>query len=415
MGEENMKIFWSWQSDHPGKVSRHFIKNTIERALKELKSTPKIDEPIRKAQLDHDRKGVPGSPDLANIILKKIKNSDVFIADVTPIGSSDNTHQKPIMNPNVAIELGYSLATVTDRGLIMILNKHYGDRNSLPFDLAHKAGPIIYNLAPDASKEEIEVEEKKLSSILKIALREMLNSKSVHKKLHHEKTPSLKKDPSRFTKPNTILAKFGTGDYDEMAFSLTGDPLVYIRVIPRNKVTLLRRAESNELIKLIPLPWYGGGYSSLTNNNKYGSISFNSDAKTLVINSAVQLFLNREIWAFSNYRLRKKDDGTFSIPMKAIENDISYSLSKYLAFSVDHLNLSFPIDIEVGAYPVKEYKFIYADKWGEGPDIVMQDHIYWKGSVHTQDNEAVENILREIFRTFFDAAVIERPYNYNGL
>jgi hypothetical protein len=47
-----------------------------------------LEKSERDLHLDHDRKGVPGSPDLARLILDKIKRSAIFVADVTNIGSS---------------------------------------------------------------------------------------------------------------------------------------------------------------------------------------------------------------------------------------------------------------------------------------------------------------------------------------
>src|SRR4051812_15217127 len=104
-----MKVFWSWQSDHPGKIARHFVRYALEQAINDLKQEPEIEEAGRDVELDHDRKGVPGSPDLAAVILEKIRNSNVFVADVTPVGQVDGSPEKRLINSNVAIELGYAL------------------------------------------------------------------------------------------------------------------------------------------------------------------------------------------------------------------------------------------------------------------------------------------------------------------
>ncbi len=65
--------------------------------------------------LDHDRKGVPGSPDLMQEIFAKIDDAAVVVADVTPVSTiparGDEQKEKRNMNPNVAIELGYALKT----------------------------------------------------------------------------------------------------------------------------------------------------------------------------------------------------------------------------------------------------------------------------------------------------------------
>jgi hypothetical protein len=59
-------VFWAWQSDLPGKVSRHFIKNALEEAIAELNEKEDIAEPDEGFRsgwvLNHDRKDVSGSP-----------------------------------------------------------------------------------------------------------------------------------------------------------------------------------------------------------------------------------------------------------------------------------------------------------------------------------------------------------------
>ena len=161
-----MKIFWSWQSDTPGKTGRHFIRQALGDAIEFLKAPDDVEEPIERdirdaLHLDHDRLGVSGSPDLAGLILQKIGASQVVVADVTPVSTfparrteTEVIPEKRNMNPNVAIELGYALHALSDRNVLMVLNTHYGDRSFLPFDLSHKAGPILYDLAPGAPKSK---------------------------------------------------------------------------------------------------------------------------------------------------------------------------------------------------------------------------------------------------------------------
>src|ERR1035437_1347830 len=90
-----MKVFWSWQSDTPGKIGRHFIREALSAAIDELKVEAEVEEPEGRdprfaLHLDQDRQGVPGSPDLARIILDKISVATVFVADVTSIGMAKN-------------------------------------------------------------------------------------------------------------------------------------------------------------------------------------------------------------------------------------------------------------------------------------------------------------------------------------
>jgi hypothetical protein len=59
----------------------------------------------------------------------------------------------------------------------MVQNTHYGNRDDLPFDLRHKAGPIQFTLAPDATKAEITAERAKLKGAFVSALRPHLKVK----------------------------------------------------------------------------------------------------------------------------------------------------------------------------------------------------------------------------------------------
>lgn len=171
-----MKVFWSWQSDTPGKIGRHFVREALEQAIAELNSSDELSEAMREISLDHDRKGVPGSPDLANTILEKIAASDVFVADVTAVGTAGQDSDKRLINSNVAIELGYALHALSDRRLIMVMNEAYGSREDLPFDLRHKAGPIIFDLGPQASNVEIKKIGASLAAEIKIALKAIRSS-----------------------------------------------------------------------------------------------------------------------------------------------------------------------------------------------------------------------------------------------
>jgi hypothetical protein len=93
------------------KVARHFVREALEEAIDELKQPRDIEEPPEESRrndlhLDHDTKGLKGSPEVAHEIFKKIAASTVVVADVTPVGTTSEEEgkpPKPLMNPNVAI------------------------------------------------------------------------------------------------------------------------------------------------------------------------------------------------------------------------------------------------------------------------------------------------------------------------
>jgi hypothetical protein len=95
-----------------------------------------IEEPVREAlHLDHDREGIPGSPELVRTILDKIDASDVVVADVTLVGrcapEPGKERPKKLINSNVAIALGYALRALTFRKVLMVFNTHYGRHEEL--------------------------------------------------------------------------------------------------------------------------------------------------------------------------------------------------------------------------------------------------------------------------------------------
>src|SRR5690348_14065298 len=136
-----MKVFWSWQSDTPGKIGRHFVREALSDAVDQIKRDISIEEPTERTSredlhLDYDRKGVAGSPELFRTILDKIEQSAVVVADVTPVGVVNIGREKEklakkLINSNVAIEIGYTLRARGDGALLMVMNEHYGSRDDL--------------------------------------------------------------------------------------------------------------------------------------------------------------------------------------------------------------------------------------------------------------------------------------------
>lgn len=151
---KNINIFYSWQSDLTPKYNRSFIKNSIKNAIKEIKDIYTDINII----LDESTKNVSGSPDIVNTILYKIKNSDIFICDVSSITKKCG---KEIPNPNVVFELGYAMHCLGDSKIIMIFNETTGNIRNLPFDLGFKRQLTYkYGKNSDKYKEKNKIENK---------------------------------------------------------------------------------------------------------------------------------------------------------------------------------------------------------------------------------------------------------------
>ncbi|QNN64810.1 hypothetical protein H9L12_11275 [Sphingomonas rhizophila] len=141
-------IFFSWQSDRPANVTRTVIKDAIVRAIEDLNADVlEAERPSdERVEIDHDTKGLPGTPDIASAILEKIEAAAIFLADVTPIGLSDEysgKRRKHLPNPNVLIELGFAKKALTTGCIVQVWNTFFTgcSPDDLPFDMRGKRGP----------------------------------------------------------------------------------------------------------------------------------------------------------------------------------------------------------------------------------------------------------------------------------
>jgi len=192
-----MKIFWSWQCDTPGKTGRFLVRDALRDAIEKLREAPDIEDAVRDAlHLDQDIQGVTGSPDLARTIFGKIERSEVVVADVTLVGATGA--DKKLINSNVAIELGYALHARTEDNVLLVFNEYYGGHEDLPFDLRHKGGAIVFSLAADAGREDIETQKKALKDKFSAALKPFLERRvqqhrkepsSLRANIKHERVP----------------------------------------------------------------------------------------------------------------------------------------------------------------------------------------------------------------------------------
>jgi hypothetical protein len=150
-------IFYSWQSDLPGKTNRWFILDALEKAAKAIRNDASLQEmPI----VDRDTQDVPGAPDIAQTILGKIEQADVFVCDVSNINReavSPQSRLRPTPNPNVLLELGYALKALGSGRILLILNTAFGEIEDLPFDLRTKR-IIRYAMPEEAERATVRKE-----------------------------------------------------------------------------------------------------------------------------------------------------------------------------------------------------------------------------------------------------------------
>ncbi|MGJ4898644.1 hypothetical protein ACQR2B_28035 [Bradyrhizobium oligotrophicum] len=176
-------IFFSWQSDTPNAVGRSMIEACLERAIGLLQADAEIDLADRELAMDKDTLHVPGSPAIAETIYGKIDRAAVFLSDLTYVAV--RPHGGGLPNPNVLIEHGWALKSLSSRRVISVMNTALGDpeQHELPFDLRHVRRPILYACTPGAKPEDRKKARDELTKHLVAALKAIFNDDVVRKGL----------------------------------------------------------------------------------------------------------------------------------------------------------------------------------------------------------------------------------------
>jgi hypothetical protein len=362
-----MKIFWSWQSDTPGKVGRHFTRAVLAKAIEELKEAEDVEEPsAREAHealhLDHDRQGVSGSQDLALTIFRKIDESAVFIADVTLVADvrdGEGDVLKKLINSNVAIEYGYALKALSDTRVLAVQNTYFGGREELPFDLRHKAGPLQYRLAPGATKAEIETEAKKLCSIFVAALRPYLAKGRSAAAPEAEPFQEIRWTRHRgmFWQPSDILAvagetplarALGRPEEDRVEYRFNEPHVFYLRLIPTtalprslNVTSLVEIVESRQVQLLTQ-----NAHATLNGRNEFGAIAYEPQGTGTAPLAFAQLFRNGEIWGTTSTFVVQFEN-KLVVPMVTLTKTYHRIVLNFMKVAVERMGVQLPYAIEL--------------------------------------------------------------------
>lgn len=122
-----LKLFFSWQSDVKGNHEK--IGEALRKACDDIRSEGEYD-----IVYDESTWARSGSPVIEDVVLEKIQKCDLFVADLTPVAT---TNKKDLPNPNVMMELGVAKASMIDRVILLLFTGEI-ETNRMPFDINHQ-------------------------------------------------------------------------------------------------------------------------------------------------------------------------------------------------------------------------------------------------------------------------------------
>ena len=136
---EEFRIFFCWQSDIPGQ--REMIFEELQAQKYRLEEVNQC-----HIEIDEDTRSVAGMIPIADTVLKKIKDADIFVCDISPVasicrkesyGNDMYYREKKMPNSNVMLELGYALGCMHPSRIIALANTngHKWHDGEMPFDI----------------------------------------------------------------------------------------------------------------------------------------------------------------------------------------------------------------------------------------------------------------------------------------
>jgi hypothetical protein len=230
----DIKVFYAWQDDRPGKNNRYLIREAAQEACNQINGDQSNEYNL---SFDESTIGVPGMCDIPNEILKKIRSCDIFLADLTFVGKSETKPEggrlQSISNPNVIMELGYDVGSKANdesdgfERVIAVMNTAYGPPDEQMFDIKRRH-PIIYNLPEDSNKPKLDHAKTLLIKDLKAALITIL-----------QQTVFPEKNKTAIERFNEIRAQFESALKEGKFHGLLHKPgMIAITIAPVNNLKL---------------------------------------------------------------------------------------------------------------------------------------------------------------------------------
>jgi hypothetical protein len=413
-----MKIFWAWQSDTDQKVGRYLVRDALDAAIQRLKEANEIEEPAEQTRLqdihlDYDTKDLSGSPDIVAAIFDKIASAAVFVGDVTPVGKTPTKviagkrHKaKPLMNPNVAVELGYAIGRLDLSKILMVFNTAYGNPGELPFDLRSKRGPIPYNLPEGSEAEAVASARKELTDKLVIALKPFLVAPAPILEAPFEETATTYSKALFFKHPEKIGVLPNRG----ISFTVPFKSLIYLRLIPARRLPMPIAVDTlkNNVGRYGA---FGDASGVYVLENPYGYAVIRQAGDTNNADNLVQYFRNGEIWGINADILRQGERGQERwLPSYQLGRVCLDGLTQAASFVKEVSKVSPPYTVEVGVVNVKNRKLIINNQLLSQAGIMYSENVFLRKTLSNLEKRTQDEFMLEFFEMVHADTGVPRPH-----
>lgn len=171
------------ETDSQGFDNKNFLIVCITHALDELKKQHEF----KNVEFDFQEglSGIGGTPRVAEIMMTRAKECDIFIGDMTiaqrlgELTKQDIAEKKSFLrlSPNANVLMEYAIAYNKDNEfweqVVLIMNKVNGDVHDnvelFPFDIREERFPVTFELIGDAQEQQVKKVTNKLIEPLRLA------------------------------------------------------------------------------------------------------------------------------------------------------------------------------------------------------------------------------------------------------
>ncbi|OWO89985.1 hypothetical protein B5E41_29095 [Rhizobium esperanzae] len=400
MAKRQITVFYAWQSDRDTKGNQHFIRRALDDAASRINEDSALGVEMK---IDADTEGVVGTPPVTETILNKIRSADIFVPDLTFVAETGGG--KLVPNPNVMVEYGYALRSLTFEAMMPVMNIYYGEPEKLPFDMGHVRHPTQYSLEPNSPDGVRRAARAKLSEKLEAILRLMVQNIVSKSRTDIGFTPTGPvRPPAFFFQPDDVLVNFGYPGEQEMRFKR--DRAIYLRLFPtyadQPRVGLTRAVEVAQ--RLLPMQRL---ISPLHNRNDFGAISLQPHGEG--ITSFTQIFESGELWGVSEEVFRSETAP--HIPAIGVEKAFAATLENYRLIYEKVLELRAPFTVEFGAVGIfDQYLRIPSVEYtnGEFAGPIRKQNIIRRFQLNSFDPADWQSALRDFLIDFYDLVARDR-------